>query len=248
MKMFNNLLLCVVLSSLSLIGWADGHGDVKGLKDSPYKTLAKAWVTAGYSGMDEFLTMVRDNMADDGVVVLPRFVGLGFLMDANNEDQMVVARVIPGTPASKVLKQGDVFLSVAGVPATRENRDRVNFRGKPGQAVEAVVKRADEEVTVEVKRGVIEQRSSKATALDNLSTSNSKNWPVDSFDIEEIIGEGNVVYVVSSYKETEPGTGIEYINRRINRFVFNDAGKVAWTSWQDESRFILEQQGYTISR
>jgi hypothetical protein len=248
MNKMNNVLLGVVLVLVASYGLADGHGDVEGLKDSPSKTLARAWVTAGYSGTDKFLAMVKENMADDGVVVIPRFVGFGFLMDPNNQDQMVVARVIPGTPASGVLRQGDVFVSVAGVPATRENRDRVSFRGKPGQAVKAVVKREDKEIPIEITRGVIEQRSSKTTALDNLSTANPEDWPVDSFAIEEVIGEGNVVYVVSSFKETEAATGIQYTNRRINRFVFNDEGKVAWTSWRDESRFMLEQQGYTISR
>jgi hypothetical protein len=248
MKKFSSVLLASIFTLISFSGWADGHGDVKGLKDSQYKTLAKAWVTAGYSGMDEFLTMVRNNMADDGVVVQPRFAGFGFLMDANNQDQAVVARVMPGSPASEVLKADDVFVSVAGVPATRENLSRLDFRGKPGQSVKAVVKRADKEIPIEITRGVIAQRSSKANVLDNLSTANAEDWPVDSFDIEEIIGEGNVVYVVSSYNETESSTGVQYTNRRINRFVFNDEGKVTWNSWHDESRFILEQQGYTISR
>jgi len=112
MNKMNNVLLGVVLVLVASYGLADGHGDVEGLKDSPSKTLARAWVTAGYSGTDKFLAMVKENMADDGVVVIPRFVGFGFLMDPNNQDQMVVARVIPGTPASGVLRQGDVFVSV----------------------------------------------------------------------------------------------------------------------------------------
>ena len=62
------------------------------------------------------------------------------------------------------------------------------------------------------------------------------------------MGEGNVVYVVSSYKDTEAETGIEFTERVMTRFVFDDDGKVAWIGGLGESRFVLEQQGYTIAR
>ena len=43
-------------------------------------------------------------------------------------------------------------------------------------------------------------------------------------------------------------SGISFENRIITRFVFNDDGKVAWVSGRGESRFVLEQIGYTIAR
>ena len=99
-----------------------------------------------------------------------------------------------------------------------------------------------------MKRGVITTRTSKAQALKNLEIANAENWPVDSFEIGEVIAEGNVVYVISTYVDTEAATGIEFKERQLARFVFDENGKVAWLGGMGESRFVLEQQGYTISR
>ncbi len=248
MKVLKNVLAVAVLCSVSAYGLADGHGKVHGLKDSANKTLAVAWIKAAYTGQAELAAMVKENMAAEGVFSPPRYVGFGFLFDPENDDEMVVARVTPDTPASKVLKAGDTFVSVAGVPATRENRDRLNFRGKPGQPVKAVIKRDGKEMPIEVRRGVISTYNSKDTALNNISMGDPEEWPVDRHEIDEVIGEGNVVYVVSNYTETEEDTGIEYTERVINRFVFDDAGKVIWAGSMGEDRFVLEQQGYTITR
>jgi hypothetical protein len=161
---------------------------------------------------------------------------------------MTVVRVTPGTPASEVLKEGDVFMSVAGVPATYENRDKMTFRGKPGEAVKAVIKRDGEEMAIEVKRGIIAAATSKEQLLKNIPLGDRENWAADSFQIDEVLSEGNVVYVVSSYTDTEDDTGIEYTERTMARFVFDDDGKVSWVGGLGEDRFVLEQQGYTISR
>ena len=192
--------------------------------------------------------MVKKNMADDGIFRPSRYVGLGFQLDPNNDDSMTVVRVTPDTPAAKVLKEGDVFVSVGGVDATEENRGRMIFRGKPGEPVKAVIKRDGKEMAIEVKRGIIDITRNKAQSLNDISLGDRENWGVDSFQIDEVVGEGNVVYVVSSYTDTEADTGIEYTERVMNRFVFDEDGKVAWLGGLGESRFVLEQQGYTISR
>ena len=198
--------------------------------------------------MDELLAMVEENMAEDGVFRPGRYVGLGFQLDTNPDDPMTVTWVMPGTPASEVLKVGDVFVSVAGIPATEENSDKLTFRGKPGEPVKAVIQRGDKQMDIEVKRGVIARSQTKAESLANIPLGDRENWGVDSFNIDEVISEGNVVYVVSSYVDTEATTGIQYTERTATRFVFDDDGKVAWLGGLGESRFVLEQQGYTISR
>ena len=124
----------------------------------------------------------------------------------------------------------------------------MSFRGQPGEAVKAVITRGGKEMQIEVKRGVIATTQTKTQTLANIPLGNRENWPVDSFQIDEVLGEGNVVYVVSSYTETEADTNLKYTERVIARFVFDDHGKVAWTGGLGESRFVLEQQGYTISR
>lgn len=238
----------MAFSAISVTAMSDGHGEPKGLSESPNEKLATAWISAGYTGMDELLAMLKENMAEDGIFRPDRYVGLGFQLDSNPDDAMKVVRVMPGTPASKVLKVDDVFVSVAGVPATPANSGKMSFRGKPGAAVKAVIKRDGKEMEIEIKRGVIAMTQSKAESLANIPLGDRDNWAVDSFNIDEVIGEGNVVYVVSSYKDTEADTGIEFTERVVSRFVFDDNGKVVWLGGLGESRFVLEQQGYTISR
>ena len=249
MNNVSKVILGAVFTAVSATSMADGHGEPKGLTEGPNDKLAGAWVTAGYTGMDETLAMVKENMADDGIFRPGRYVGFGFQLDPNNDDTMTVVRVTPDTPASKVLEEGDVFVSVGGIAATYENRDKMTFRGKPGEPVKAVISRGGKEMPIEVKRGVISTATSKAQALKNIPLGDRENWGVDAFEIDEVISEGNVVYVVSSYTDTETDTDIEYIERQITRFVFDDDGKVSWVGGGlGESRFVLEQQGYTISR
>ncbi len=248
MNSVSKIMLCAAFTAASMTAVADGHGEPMGLTEGPNEKLAIAWITAVNTGMDETLAMVKENMAEDGIFRPARYVGFGFQFDPNNEDEMTVARVTPDTPASKVLKEGDVFVSVAGVPATHENRDKMSFRGKPGEPVKAVIKRDGKEMAIEVKRGIIATTNSKEQALKNISLGDPDNWGVDSFRIDEVISEGNVVYVVSSYTDTEDDTGIEYTERTMTRFVFDDDGKVSWIGGLGESRFVLEQQGYTITR
>ena len=47
---------------------------------------------------------------------------------------------------------------------------------------------------------------------------------------------------------TEQATGLPYKAYKVTRFVFNENGMVSEFGALTEDRFILEQQGYTISR
>ena len=236
-------LVCLMAMSMATLSWGAHHGE-----ENAKKAVAKAWIEAGVAGKAEFIAFVEKNMADDGVAIPPRYVGLGFQLDPNNDDDMNVVAVTEDTPASKVLKVGDVFVSVAGVPATPENSDRMSFRGKPGEPVKAVIKRDGKEMAIEIKRGVIEVRNSKEQLLANIALADADDWSPDSSEIVEITNEGNVVWAVQEIKDTEQDTGIEYVSRNIMRFEINDAGKVTWAGQRGESRFVLEQLGYTISR
>ncbi len=248
MNNISKVILGAVFTLASATAMADGHGPVTGLKDSANKATARAWLEAGYKGRDEFIAVVKETMADDGVFVAQRYVGLGFMMDPDNDDEMTVLRVTPDTPASEVLKAGDVFVSVNGIPATKENEDKITFRGAPGEPVKAVIKRDGKEMDIEVKRGVINARTSKAKMLENMASANAEDWPVDSYNIAGMVEEGSVIFAVSTYTDTEDDTGIEWTERIINRFVFDENGKVAWVVRRGESRFVLEQLGYTITR
>jgi hypothetical protein len=100
MNNVSKMILGAVFTAISITSIAGGHGEPMGLTEGPNEKLAIAWVTAGYTGMDETLAMVKENMAEDGIARPPRYVGFGFQLDPNNDDDMTVVRVTPDTPAS----------------------------------------------------------------------------------------------------------------------------------------------------
>ena len=245
------------LSSWRFIGWAaaatlamistgvlaDGHEGSGGQKE-----VATGWFNASCGELDKFIAYVEEHMADDGVLIPARYVGLGFLLDSNPKDEMRVEMVTPDTPASKVLKKGDVFVSVNGVPATYENRDKMTFRGKPGEPVPAVILRDGKEMEIEVERGVIEALNNKERVLEGLSIADADNWPTESCSLVEVVAEGNVVYLHGKWSDTESETGYKFKGQGISRFEFNKAGQVSKLWGLNEDQFILEQLGYTITR
>ena len=210
--------------------------------------LATAWVTAGNTGKAEAMEMIEKNMAEDGVVAGNRYVGMGFIWNPD-EAGMTVTYIIPESPASKSLEIGDSFVEVAGVRVSDDNRNRLGFRGKPGEEINAVVLRNGEEVAITVARGAVRQMSSKSQILENMTEGDAEGWGPDEFNIIETSAtEDGVVWVLSWTKFTEDATGIEANAYTATRFVFNDEGKVSRIANLTEDRFVLEQQGYSITR
>jgi len=210
--------------------------------------LATAWVTAANTGKAEAMEMVEKNMAKDGVVAGDRYVGMGFIWNPD-ESGMTVTYIIPDSPASKSLEVGDSFVEVAGVKVSDDNRNRLGFRGKPGEEINAVVLRNDELVSVSVARGAVRQMSSKSQMLETMTEGDAEGWGPEEFNIiETSVTNDGVVWVLSWAKFTEDATGIEANAYTANRFVFNDEGKVTRVANLTEDRFVLEQQGYSITR
>mgnify|MGYP001822208880 CR=1 FL=1 len=241
MNHFGKLGLGVLMLVFGASAWAAHH-------ENTNEKVASDWIKATHKGQAETRAMVEKHMADNGVFHQSRYVGFGFALDPKNQDQMVVANVTPGTPAASVLQVGDVFESVAGVPSTRENRDRMSFRGKPGEPVKAVVKRDGKSVPIEVRRGIIAADLSKAEVLAGIDRANDETWAVDQGSIVEVLSNGNVVYVVDETKDTDDVSGLPFENRSITRFEFNGDGKAVSVRSMGEDRFVLEQLGYTIER
>jgi hypothetical protein len=210
--------------------------------------LATAWVTAANTGKAEAIEMVEKNMAKDGVVAGDRYVGMGFIWNPD-ESGMTVTYIIPDSPASKSLEVGDSFVEVAGVKVSDDNRNRLGFRGKPGEEINAVVLRNDELVSVSVARGAVRQMSSKSQMLETMTEGDAEGWGPEEFNIiETSVTNDGVVWVLSWAKFIEDATGIEANAYTANRFVFNDEGKVTRVANLTEDRFVLEQQGYSITR
>jgi hypothetical protein len=210
--------------------------------------LAEAWLMAANSSKAEAIEMVEKNMAEDGVIAGDRYVGMGFIWNPD-ESGMTVGSIIPDSPASKSLEVGDSFVEVAGVRVTDDNRNRLGFRGKPGEEIDAVVLRNDELVSVSVARGAVRQMSSKSQMLETMTEGDAERWGPEEFNvIEKSVTNDGVVWVLSWAKFTEDATGIEANAYTATRFVFNDEGKVSRVANLTEDRFVLEQQGYSITR
>jgi len=210
---------------------------------------AKQWVTAMSTGQAEGLAAVESLMADDGQMHRRRYVGFGFTWDPSDEDsRMIVGTVTADTPAAAVLQPGDQFLSVRGVEVNEANMDKLDFRGKPGEVVEAVILRDGESMDIAVARGVIDTPISKTQSLEWMSTGDPDNWAPDKWELHEAIGNDNVVYVWTQRMDTDETSGLPVDTHTVTRFEFNDAGQVMSVANLSEDRFALEQAGWTISR
>ena len=219
-----------------------------GSKHQSAMDLATAWVTASYTSQDAALSMVDQNMAGDGVSVGSRYVGFGFVWDPEG-DGMVVDYVVPESPASGVLMEGDSFVEVNGVRLTNENRINLGFRGKPGENVDAVILRDGVEMPISVARGAVQIRYSKEQVMNNISNGDAEDWGPEDFNIVETgVTNDGVVHVLHWSEFIEDATGYKANAYTVTRFMFDDDGKVAWVGNLSEDRFVLEQQGYSITR
>ena len=217
-------------------------------KNQASMDLATAWITASYTSKDSALSMVEENMSDDGVSVGDRYVGFGFVWDPEG-DGMVVDYVVPESPAASVLMEGDSFVEVNGTRLTNENRNRLGFRGLPGENVDAVVMRDGVEMPISIARGPVQIRYSKDQVLNNISNGDAESWGPEDFNIVETgITNDGTVYVLHWSEFVEDATGYEANVYTVTRFMFDDSGKVSWIGNLSEDRFVLEQQGYSITR
>lgn len=139
---------------------------------NPQHEIATQWVTAATTSKTAMMDMIKTHMAESGVIHRNRYVGFGFQFDPDRSDGMVVQRVIPGSPAEGVLQVGDRFLSVRDVEVSEATMDQLDFRGKPGELVEATIQRGDETLTVAIQRGIVSAPSSKTEFLRNMASAN----------------------------------------------------------------------------
>ena len=219
------------------------------INSNKYESIAKTWVEAFYSDRDAFSSVVEEHLASNGRNVGSRYVGFGFTFNQNEDPgKMVVSSVIPNSPASEVLKQGDEFISVNGLRVNESNMGKLAFRGKPGEEVRAIIKRDGKTKKVSVARGTIAGSFSKEQVLNNISLQNSEDWsPIDS-NIVEILSRENIVYVLHWAKRIDNISKLPFEAYTVTRFVFNENGEIDRYGFLSEDRFVLEQQGYKISR
>jgi hypothetical protein len=136
------------------------------------------------------------------------------------------------------------------VAVNAENRDSgaLSFRGAPGEEVSAVITRGDESLDIAVKRGKIVSTISKADMLDWMASGDSEDWGDESFTLNEVVASEDVAYAWTTIANTDDVTGQLIESHVVTRFQFNEDGLVTAVANMREDRFILEQQGYSISR
>lgn len=212
---------------------------------------AKKWVEAQYTSKDKTLKMVKKYMAEDGLNYPGRFIGFGFTYNPDSDDR-AVDTVIKGSPAAKVLKPGDTFVSVNGVPATKENWDngKLSFGGAPGEKVNVVINRNGKERKASFKRGLVNPTYSKAQVMSNIEEANGDNWGAIEHKIVEVAGnkKENSVYVWSWHKSTNNLFDIDYEENVVTRFAFNDEGKVIEIGSLSEEELVQSQLGFRVTR
>lgn len=240
---FNTIAIAILTLTFSQITLA-GHHE-KG--ENSNESVAKSWIEARFAGKQENINFVTKHMASDGLIYAGRYVGFGFSYDPLDQGTMVVTRTTKDSPASKVLEVGDQFMVVNGVEVNEANMDNLSFRGKPGEAVKATIKRDGKMQNIEVARGIINSISSKSEVLADLSNADADMWS-GSVKINESVSNSNVTYVWTTVNDVDDKVDLPFEMHTITRFVFNEAGQVTAIGNLSEDRFVLEQTGYTISR
>tara|TARA_B100000767_G_scaffold258134_1_gene266572 strand:- start:332 stop:1084 length:753 start_codon:yes stop_codon:yes gene_type:complete len=218
--------------------------------------LAKSWVLSSYESKDASLSMISENMSDDGYNIGSRYIGFGFNFDADamETDGMVVTNVIEGGPASSKLKVGDKFISVNDVIVTQESVDNgsLSFRGKPGVPVNASILRNDEEISITVERGIVEPKYSKEQILENITNADADSWGQNSlgYEIREVVVDltQKIVYVKTWDKFLDDFSDLEAEAITLTRFEFDQNGKVLTVGNMSENELILRQTGWSITR
>ena len=251
MKVFINLSITAAALLLTLPAISGHHEE--GAKDPMMKNVmtAKKWVEAGYTSKEKAMKMVKKYMAEDGLNYPGRFVGFGFNFDPQ-EDEMTVNWVIENSPAVGVLQEGDTFISVNGVPATRENRDsgKLVFAGLPGEKVNAVVRRDGKDVEVSFARGLVDPSYTKTQVLTNIESANADNWGAIEHKINEIAvnRKERTVYVWSWHRSLDVPSQKEFEAHVVTRYAFNEEGKVIAIANLTEDALIQSQLGFRVTR
>jgi hypothetical protein len=252
-KFYALMLVSAFLLSLNLS--ANHHGDKKSgggkMRMMDNVKVAENWVTASYTSKDRLIRMVENHMADDGINYPGRFIGFGFNWNPQDDD-MTVERVVAGSPADGVLQIGDVFVSVNGVKATKENIDngKLEFAGLPGEPVKAVVKREGKSVKISVERGMVSQGYTKEQVLENINSANADEWGTVDYEVYEsaVNRKNRTIYVLSWNKQLDDRFDLEAESYAITRFTFNKEGKVTALRNMSEELLVQSQLGFKVTR
>ena len=116
--------------------------------------------------------------------------------------------------------------------------------------VNAVILRDGKEKNISVTRGIVNSSNTKSIVLDNLSEANEDNWSTIEYRINEVASskENNTVYVWHWHRTLNTTFDLEFEQHVVNRFSFNEEGKVTARSDLSEERLVQSQLGFSMTR
>lgn len=144
--------------------------EVLTLEDEPLHELEYAAINGMLAPLDPHtILLTPEEHADLGVKTRGRFAGVGAEIRPENR-RIVVARVLPGSPAEKDgLKAGDIILQIddqSTVNMTAQDASEV-IRGPVGTKVSLKVRRGEETLTIEITRDTITIETVQFARLPN---------------------------------------------------------------------------------
>ena len=208
--------------------------------------FTKAAAKAAVAGDDEFEFDGKKYPTEMDVEVAKKILG----ESADSEKAIEEGKFDKLKKKLALAKHSNIaFVEVNGTRLTNENRNQLGFRGKPGENVNAVIVRDGAEMPISFARGAVQVRYSKDQVMNNISSGDAEGWGPEEFNIIETgaTNEG-VVHVLHWSEFVEEATGYKANAYTMTRFMFDEDGKAAWVGNLSEDRFVLEQQGWSISR
>lgn len=184
-------------------------------------------------------------------LVSSRFQGIGAVLSLQN-GQLVIASVIPGSPASKAgIKKNDVILAIQGHPtATMSLEQAVELiRGKAGTKVQLQVKRGQTVTTMTVPRQKIVEPTVFAKIYPHhvgylLITQFSENTAVIFLNDLENMKRQGVKGLIIDVRD-DPGGYLQSVDK-IASFLLPKNTIITQIAGRDGSRKVLRAKGDLI--
>ena len=226
--------LSLIFFVLSCFSFADSDSN-----KAKIKAIYDAWDTGT---KEEWMSAYLSIHADNFNRWNGRYVGLGFRI--NTEEMTVIEAT--ASPAKENFKPGDKFISVNGIEATPENAENLPFRGALGGEVVVVLEREGKQKTVSMKRAAQVNDATSAEIKTNVDGWDGWDQRPKAKIMRPLIAEDNVVYgAFQMAYQDQDGNEVTWWN--IDRFVFNDEGKLVGHADLSEELFFEEQRGYFLT-
>jgi hypothetical protein len=178
------------------------------------------------------------------------FIGTGFVADFEIEDKMVIQRIIPNTPAAKVLKPGDEIIKAVDDrkqwTTTKELMQSQWARGVPGKPIKLTILRDGEELDIEIKIALIEGLTFDYAQVLESEKYEIKNMPDAKYELLQILADGDKVACMVKFSGTDKTFDKYFSQIYMEMLELKDGKIVSARGVYDEYNRLL-QLGYTMN-